>query len=268
MRIVVHTTGETGARAARILLGERDLGSLGMYRRRLTHADDPRAHAVDGLEGFEVVVSDEVDDPAGVARRALDVGASCVLWSDLWRDRDEAAELGEAFAAAGSSLVVGASLGPGIAAGLASHEVARTDSVLELTIGWTVPGRPLRRGEPLPFPEPVGSLWGTEATDDDPPSTVPTRRFVAPTQGPWAGAVARTTGVLAEGVARRVVGVADHAAHLEGIALAAGGVAAGMGAYPPGLQWAGSVDAYLERALIAGLAVATFTVETPSHDRP
>ncbi len=85
--------------------------------------------------------------------------------------------------------------------------------------------------------------------------------------GDWAGAVVRVTGVVADGVAQRVVGVADHAGHLEGIALAAAAVTAAAGAYPSGLQWAASQDEYLDRALVAGLAVATYTIEDPSRDR-
>ena len=267
MRIAIHAVSEPGVRAARILLAERDLAELGMHRRVLTQPDDDRARRIEDVTGFDVHVSDEVDDPAAEARIALEAGVSCVLWSDMWEDRDTAIELGKEFAEAGLTLVVGAALGAGIAAALASHELARTDAPLEVTIGWTVPGRPLRRGEALPFPDPVGSRWGRPADDPDMTSAVRTRRFVAPIGGDWSGAVARVTGVLDDGVARRVVGVADHTAHLEGIAIAAAAVAAAAGAYPPGLRWPADADEYLERALDAGLAVATFTDAESTRER-
>ena len=267
MRIAVLPKAEPGLRASRIVLAERGLAELGMYRRSLTNPDDSRARTIDSLEGFDVLVSDDVDDPFAVAAEALEAGVSCALWSDLWEDRDRARELGTSFATEGLTLLVGASLGTGIAAGLAHHEVARTEEILELTVAWTVQGRPLRRGEPLPFPDPVGSRWGREIEDEDLPRDVPTRYFVAPVQGDWAGAMARMTGVVDDGVARRVVGVADHAGHLEGLALAAAALTVATGAYPAGLQWPGTREEYLESALTAGLAVATFTVDEPTRKR-
>ncbi len=267
MRIALWPVAEPGIRAGRILLAERDLTELGLYRRSFNNPDDMRARRVDGVEGFAVLASDEVDEPFRVAEAALDARTSCVLWSDLWTDREAARDLGEQFAAAGRSLVVGASLAAGLAAGLASHELARTDEPLELTVAWTVPGRPLRRGEPLPFPKPVGPRWGKEVDDADQPAPVSTRRFVAPISGEWAGAMVRSTGLVGDGVAQRVVGVADHAGHLEGIAIAAAAAATAAGAFPPGLVWPASEDEYLDRALSAGLTVATFTVEDPSRDR-
>ena len=267
MRIAVLPKAEPGLRAARVVLGERGLAELGMYRRSLTNPDDDRARSVTSLEGFDVLFSDDVDDPFAVAGHALDAGVSCVLWSDLWEDRDRAKALGIDFAARGLTLLVGASLGTGIGTALASHEVARTEETLELKVAWTVQGRPLRRGEPLPFPDPVGSRWGREVEDADLPAAVPTRLFVAPVTGDWAGAMARITGVVDDGVARRVVGVADLAGHLEGLALAAGALTVATGAYPPGLQWPSTHEEYLEKALTAGLAVATFTVDEPTRER-
>ncbi len=267
MRIALLPVAEAGIRAGRILLAERALAELGMFRRSFTNPDDMRARRIDDLTGFDLLVSDEVDDPFEVAETALGAGVSCVLWSDLWADRDAARDLGDRYAERGLTLLVGASLAAGLATALATHELARTDEALEITVAWTTPGRPLRKGEALAFPQPVGSRWGEEVTDDDQPAAVPTRRFVAPGPGDWAGAMIRMTGVVADGVAQRMVGVADHAGHLEGIALAAAAVTAAAGAYPSGLQWPAGQDEYLERALAAGLAVATYTIEDPSHDR-
>lgn len=268
MRIAIHPVAEAGVRAGRILLAERYLSELGFYGRSFQHPDDRRARSIDDLTGFDVVVTDETDHPEHIAEAALDAGISCVLWSDLWQDRDEAARLDRAFAETGSTLLIGASLGPGIASCLAAHEIARTDTPLQLTVAWTVPGRPLRRGEPLPFPKPVGARWGREVFDEDIPRDVPHHTYVAPVPGEWAGAMARMTGVLDDGVARRVVGVADQAAHLEGLALAAGSLAVASGAYGPGLQWpSNAAESYLERALEAGLTLATYTSEQSSRDR-
>jgi len=59
-------------------------------------------------------------------------------------------------------------------------------------------------------------------------------QLVARTDGEWGGAVISVTG----GVGDRVVGVADHAAHLEALTLAATALIAAEGAYGPGIQGA------------------------------
>ncbi len=267
MRIAVRATGEPGMRAARILLGEPLLQRLGYLDRAPQFLDDERVAAVRRPSGYDVVVSDETETPLAVVESALEVGASCVVWSDLWEYTDELDDLDAAFASAGTTLLAGASLGSGIAPALAQHELARTDETLELSLAWTVPGRKLRRGEPLPFPQPVGALWGREIDDDHPPAPERTTRFVAPLEGEWGGAMVRATGILGDGVARRVVGIADHAGHLEGLSLAAGAAVVGTNRAPSGLCWASDVgDDYLRSALEAGLEVATFTAAT-SRDR-
>ena len=269
MKIAVHPIGEPCVRAGRILLAEQELTSLGFYLRSFPNPDDHRAGSISELAGSDVVVTDETSHPEHIAEDSAAAGVSCVLWSDLSTDRDAATELDSLFMEAGCTLLVGAALGTGIASALAAHEITRTDEALELTSAWTVPGRRLRKGEPLPFPAPVGPLWGRQVYDDDDvPQTVPSRTFVAPVQGDWAGAMARLTGVLDDGIAQRVVGVADHAGHLEGLALAAGALAVAGGAYPPGLQWPTvAAKAYLECALQAGLAVATYTSSESSRER-
>ena len=129
----------------------------------------------------------------------------------------------------------------------------------------------------LVFPTQIAVVFGRqrdrevalrrEVEDQDLPAVVPTRHFVAPVTGDWAGAMARITGVVDDGVARRVVGVADHAGHLEGLSLAAAALTVATGAYPPGLQWPSTHEESLEHALAAGLAVATFTIEESSRER-
>ena len=268
MRIAVQATGDAGLRAARILLGEAELTALGYLDRSPRFRDDPRERSIDRLDDFDVLVSDDVDDPVAVAERALDAAVSCVLWSDLWDDPEAIADLEDAFAGEGLVIMAGASLGTGIAAVLAQHEQARTEELLELDMAWTVPGRRRRRGEGLPFPDPVGALWGRLVEDEHPPAPARTRRFIAPVDGEWAGAMVRATGLLGDGVARRVIGISDHAGHLEGLALAAGAVTVARYPLNAGLYWPLQVaDEYLHVALDAGLEVATFTAEETSPDR-
>ena len=124
-----------------------------------------------------------------------------------------------------------------------------------MTVGWTEPGRPLRRGEPLAFPDPVGGLWAVER-----PRRSGFRSFAAPTNSQWAGAMAKVTLATPEGVATRIVGVADLATHLEALALAAGALT--IGAYGWGVQRpAAAADRYLDAMIAAGLGVATHTLK-------
>ncbi len=106
-----------------------------------------------------MLVTDAVADLEDDITTALDAGISCVTWSDA---PDLAEKYGESFAAAGRTLLTGANVGHGIAPCLAAHEAARSDEVLELMVAWTEPGRRLRRGVPVAFPDPVGALWGYE----------------------------------------------------------------------------------------------------------
>ena len=59
------------------------------------------------------------------------------------------------------------------------------------------------------------------------------------------------------------MGTADHGAYLSAIALAAAVVPAGQHAYPSGRSWASAAPtAYLDRALAAGLDVASYHERT------
>jgi hypothetical protein len=134
------------------------------------------------------------------------------------------------------------------------------DEPLEIRLAWTVRGRNRRRGEPIPFPDPVGSLWAREV---DPQGwttvNIPVRAFEAPVEGEWVAAMAQVSGALDDGVQRTIVGTADHGGYLSAIALASAVVPAGQHAYPPGRSWASTAaTAYLDRALAAGLDVASY----------
>lgn len=248
MRVAVEQAGnEVALRAARIILAERDLTSLGLIGGE-PKGKDPRVHQATDLTQYDVVMTD-APDPAELVEAALEAGISCVVWID---GADLENEYGERFGAAGATLLTGANLASGLAPSLAAHETARGGEVMEVSIAWTEPGTPLRRGEAIPFPDPVGARWATERTTES-----GYRAYAAPVAGNWAGALARVTSAGGEGVVTRVVGVADHAAHLEALALAAGVLSIDL--YAPGAHRpAYAAEIYLAKALEAGLGVAAY----------
>lgn len=251
MRIALDPHGEVGTRTGRILLAEHDLEVLGLLG-RLPQDDDPRLERADDLAGYDVLVSDDTEDPQAAVRMALNAGIGCVLYAD-GEGIDE--EYGQQFTDLGTTLLLGANVAAGIAPALASHETARGGEILGVTIGWTEPGSPLRRGEPLPFPDPVGARWAHERSNES-----AYKAFVAPVGGQWAGAIARVTAATDGGVLTRVVGVADHAAHLEALALASGAIS--FHAFTPGPHRpAFAAESYLAAALRAGLDVATYSLQ-------
>ncbi len=256
MKVVVHPVGEVGRRALRILQAEPAVTEAAAWGVTET---PPRTQVVESLDGVAVVVTDR-PEPDELAVACLDAGAALVT-ATSW-----GGEPAQAFAAAGISLVVGANLETGIAASLALQEAALMDEPLEVRLAWTVRGRVRRRGEPIPFPDPVGSLWAREV---DPQGwtghNIPVKAFEAPVEGDWAGAMAQVSGALDDGVQRTIVGAADHAQYLAAIALAAPAVPAGLHAYHPGRSWASAAaTAYLDRALASGLDVASFHETTPA----
>ena len=252
MRIALDHTGEVGLRAGRILLAEIDLIELGLVD-RTPRRDDPRVVPANDLSDFDVAVTD-AEDPEPLIRRAAEAGISCVVWQEITR-ADHDAEYG----LRATTLLAGANLASGIAPSLVAHETARGGTVMDQMVAWTEPGRPLRRGEALPFPEPVGSRWGR------PRPAAKWHAFAAPVSGEWAAAIARVTSATNTGVITRTVGVADLAPHLEALALAAATLAVARGAYPPGLQRAdATAAAFLGEALNAGLGVASYSRREPS----
>jgi hypothetical protein len=122
-------------------------------------------------------------------------------------------------------------------------------------VAWTEPGRRLRRGVPVAFPDPIGALWGYEVA-----SAGLSRAVTAPTGGIWSGAATKVTASTGDGLVVRVVGVADLAVHLEALALAAGALTVDSFAYGAARPDDRAED-YLEAALGAGLDVAAHTLE-------
>ena len=133
---------------------------------------------------------------------------------------------------------------------------------MDVSVAWTEPGTPLRRGTAVPFPDPVGARWAKERI------LVDGEGLVAPIEGDWAAAMARVTSASDSGVVTRIVGVADLAPHLEALSLAAGAITLARGDYPLGLTVPKDAsDAYLSAALTAGLDVAAYELQNqPGSD--
>ncbi|MGH8935330.1 MAG: hypothetical protein ACRDXD_03520 [Acidimicrobiia bacterium] len=265
MRIALTGTGALGIRTARLLLAEPGLEALGVAGTS-SREGDSRLRPVRQLSDWDALVSDAHPNAAPDIDQALQAGLPLVAWADDRQTVAAARQRQQSFREAGSALLVGCNLRSGIGPALAAHQAAQADEVLETVLGWTESGRPLRRGEAVPFPDPLGPLWAR-------PSRLPypsdSRQLAAPADGPWAGVVARLNAVVNDGVVTRTVGVADDELHLQAIALAAGALAVLDGAYRPGLQWVEQgAAAYLERALSLGLEVAAFTEQHNAAIRP
>ena len=248
MRLALHQSGEVGTRAGRILLAERSLTALGLIDKNPTEPDS-RLEQVEVLATYDALLTDSTEPEEHIAM-ALNAGVSCVVWVDA---EEAHAEYHDAFVDAGLQLLTGCNLATGLAPSLTVHEVEITDAVLEVTTAWTEPGTPRRRGEAIPFPEPIGSRWGEPR-----PTEYADRAYVANVSGDWAAAMARVTAASESGVVTRIVGVSDLAVHLEALAFATG--AALVSSYPVGSSRpADLADDYLSQALDAGLDVAAHT---------
>lgn len=244
MRIAVHATGDVARRASLILLNGTGLESLGLLDAEPNVEADSRVHRVEDIGIYDGLLTDD-QEPTPAIERAVAAGIPVASWVEY--TEDTATEV---------TVLSGCNLATGITPALAHHEAARSPEVMEEVLAWTEPGSPLRRGEAVAFPDPVGARWGRqlEARSDD---TVPTARIAVPMSGDWAAASAQVTSAVDDGVVRRVVGVADLAAHLEAIALAAG--VATLDAFPPGLcEPTAAAEIYLSKALEMGLAVASY----------
>ena len=248
MRLALHQAGEVATRAGRILLAERSLTAIGLVDKNPTEKDS-RLERAEVLATYDALITDDTN-PQPQIEAALVAGISCVVWVDADGAEEE---YGDAFAASDLKLLTGCNLGSGIAPSLTAHEVAGAGTILDVTTAWTEPGTPRRRGEAIPFPDPVGSRWA------EPRETAYTdRAFVAKVAGEWAAAMARVTAATEAGVVTRIVGVSDLASHLEALSLAIGAMV--LGSYPTGAsQPADFAEDYLSRALDTGLDVAAHT---------
>ncbi len=216
VRILLDATGEVGRRTARILLSERDTEFIGLWR-DTSATPRRRSGPADDATGFDVVVTDRERQIGDLVARASVAGIPIVTWVD-----SDEVPAGRTAA----PIVTGANVGSALPEALLAHPSASPRDGEEVTVGWTEPGRPLRRGHALAFPEPVGMAWTTPRGEG---------RRVAYRDDEWGGA----TTLIESGDERRVVGVADLSVHLEALVLAAATLVAASGAYPSRVSRAG-----------------------------
>ena len=239
MRIALDHTSEIGVRAGRLLLGEPSIDQLGIVRRNVKDRDR-RLRRVDKVTGFDAVVTDDPD--SSILAEAVAAGVPCVLWSDA---ADTSVDVGS------TPVLFGANLVTGIGRSLVERAAADAQADAQLLFAWTEPGKPIRSGEPVSFPEPVGARWGSRRA-------MTNRRLevAAPVADEWAGIVVRAS----TDTETTTFGIADLATHLEAIALAAGAVIAAMGVVPSGEHRTDEFsNDYLAAAYLIGLDVASFT---------
>ena len=253
MRIALHPTTDVGHRAGRLLLAEAGLEALGIYGQRGPATEDRRSTAVTDLAGFTVLASDDTVAPLDLAAIAVEDGLSCVLVSGASPDHGLAGR----FSRAGLTLLVAASPA-GLAGALRHHQALVSEAGHEVLLAWTVPGKPLRRGEAVPFPAPLGACWGRRLPPR--PGQDPSLGLVeVPVEGPWGGALARVAGPTGRRPIQSLVAVADDRRHLEAITLAAGALLVARGGTAPGVSRPEDAPAaYLAEAARVGLEVAGF----------
>ena len=250
MRIALNAIGEVGVRTGRILTAERDLVALGLYGDSTSIGQDRRTIAISSLDGFDLLVTDDLEGGSAVAALAADDGISCAIPGDANSD------VIDRFERSGSSVLITHCSLEGLAETLAAHESARADDPAETVIAWTEEGKPLRKGEAVAFPEPVGARWGKRRR-----SAGTTTRIAVPVDGEWAGATATVVGRTDTGQETRIVGVADEIRHLEALALAAGAVAAVRTDLTGVITPKDVAEEYLAAALRMGLGVAAYTMD-------
>lgn len=242
MKIALDHTSEIGIRAGRLLLGEPELNRLGIVRRDVKDRD-PRLLRIDRVSDFDAVVTDDPD--SAILAEAVGDGIPCVLWAD---EDVLAVETGAV------PVLTGANLVTGIGRSLAEREAGVAGPSAEVRFSWTEPGKPLRSGEPVTFPDPVGARWGARRR-----MTNRRLEIAAPVPDEWAGVVVQTT----TDAVTHTLGIADLATHLEAIALASGAVTAATGLVSSGTHRPEELaDDYLLAALRIGLDIASFTSST------
>ena len=249
MRIALNAIGEVGIRTGRILTAERDLVALGLWG-DTSLGQDRRTIRISSLDGYDVLVTDDEEGGSVLAALAADDGVSCALPGEA----SEEAIL--RFEESGDAVLVTRCSLDGLAETLAAHEAARIDETLETMIAWTEFGKPLKRGEPVAFPEPVGARWGEQV---DRAGTI--TRIAVPVDGDWSGATVTVFGRIGGSTEKRIIGVADETAHLQAIALAAGAVVAATTDLTGVITPADVAEQYLAAALKMGLGVATYTLD-------
>ncbi len=236
MRVALDVSTEVGGRASRVLFAEDSVQYVGLTQPS-SQARSRRTGPAGDLATYDVIVSDGATPSTDLVARASVLGIPLVLWLD-----EPSLHRGPSTV----PVIVGANLGSALSQALLHHPSAAIVGDDVVTIAWTEPGSPLHKGTAVAFPDPLGVVWARQRSAG---------RLVAHTDSEWGGAVISVTG----GVGDRVVGVADHAAHLEALTLAATALIAAEGAYEPGIQGAVTEGAKLiAKALDLELEVAVW----------
>jgi len=221
VKIAIHQTSTVAGRAASVLLAEPRLEYLGVLDQDPGNAD-PRLVRIEDLSGWDVLISD-TDTPSTILERAVTANIPLVLSAEL---------PGTApipFIADAGLTMIARSL---------AHEYGPDVALVAATRS----GDPLRKGDNVAFPPPVGPLRGLKRPDG---------LLIAPTGGDWGGVV--VTGPHGS------LGVSDHAEFLAAIALAAAGLILATSSRPAGsVPLEDVAGAYLDAAERAGLEVARF----------
>lgn len=213
MRVLLESTSEVGKRTAYVLLAERDVEFVGLWNAP-GFGRTSRSGSASDVDGFDIAVTDRSPANRDLIARCSVAGIPIVLWAD---DADIAP------GSAAIPIVTGANVGSALIAALLVHPTASPGPGEPVTVAWTEPGKPHRRGEDIVFPDPVGAMRAKRRAPG---------RLVATRDDEWAGAVVR----VGSDDEIRVVGVADHAGHLEALVLAATTLVAATGAYAPGTR--------------------------------
>lgn|GEM_PF-1634252 len=211
VKVALDTSTEVGNRCARVLLGETSVEYVGIVGDLIPSRR--RSGPIKDLSAFDVLVSDGTKDFHTLMGRASVAGVPIVLWPELSPHDDGASTV---------PVLHGANLATTLTAALSTHPDAAVVPGDIVHVGWTEPGKPLRKGYPLTFPEPVGNVWSTGRSEGS---------HVAFVDDEWGGAVINIEGPGG----RRIVGVSDHAAYLEAMVLAAVGLVAAEGTLEPAI---------------------------------
>lgn len=249
MRIALNAIGEVGVRTGRILTAERDLVALGLYGDTTSIGQDRRVLTISSLAGYDLLVTDDPSDGSALARLAVADGVSCAVPGAV------SADVARRFEESDAVLMTHCSL-EGLAETLATHEAARAADVVATVVAWTEQGKPLRGGEPVAFPDPVGARWGKRRR-----ATGTNALIVVPIDGEWAGVTATVVGRVGDHQETRIVGVADQVRHLEALALAAGAVTAARTDLTGVIRPRDVAEEYLAAALSMGLGIAAYTLD-------
>ncbi len=213
VRVLLDATSEIGLRAGKVLLADADVAWIGLWGTSPA-TRQPRSGPATSVDGYDVAVTDRADHLGDLVARCSVAGVPVVIW----RDAEDIAPGGAAI-----PIITGANVGSALAEILVHHPAARPTDDDAVTISWTEPGSPLRSGEPVAFPDPIGMSWTRKRRPG---------RSVAFRDDEWSGAVIRLEGPSGE----RIIGVSDHGAFLEAIVLASAARCAAEGVYEPGVH--------------------------------